>query len=101
MSNLLVASYGECIDNTGVPQSITFIPLFAKMYAMVPPPPSSTFPSSLIWNLTLLSSNNFLISATYSALASFAPLFPLPPVYLFIPTPLPKYEAFFLSATDE
>lgn len=30
-SNLLVTSYGECIDNTGTPQSITSIPLFAKI----------------------------------------------------------------------
>ena len=30
-SNLLVTSYGECIERTGTPQSITSIPLFAKI----------------------------------------------------------------------
>lgn len=48
-SNLLVTSYGACIESTGTPQSITSIPLLAKMYAMVPPPPISTLPSSAIW----------------------------------------------------
>lgn len=31
MSNLLVTSYGACIDSTGTPQSITSTPLFARM----------------------------------------------------------------------
>ena len=45
-SNFDVTSYGACIDNTGTPQSITSIPLLASIYAIVPPPPTSTFPSS-------------------------------------------------------
>ena len=48
-SSLLVTSYGECIESTGTPQSITSIPLFARIYAIVPPPPISTFPNSDIW----------------------------------------------------
>lgn len=65
------------------------------MYAIVPPPPTSTFPSSAIWYLISFVSNIFLISATNSAFASEAPDFPLAPVYLFNPIPLPKYDALF------
>ena len=83
-----------------MPQSITLNPLLARIYAIVPPPPSSTFPSSLIWNLTLLSSKSLRSLATYSALASLAPDLPLAPVYLFNPTPLPKNDAFLFSATE-
>ena len=43
------------------PQSITSIPLFARMYAIVPPPPSSTLPSSPICQKTFSSSSSFLI----------------------------------------
>ena len=38
--------------------------------------------------------------ATYSAFASDAPDFPLAPVYLFTPTPLPKNAELFLSEAD-
>ena len=99
MSYLLVTSYGECIDNTGTPQSITSIPLFARIYAIVPPPPTSTLPSSATWYAIFFDSKRFLISATYSAFASYAPPFPLAPVYLFNPIPYPKYEALFFSDT--
>ena len=53
MSNLLATSYGECIDSNGIPQSITSTPLLASIYAIVPPPPTSTFPNSANWYLIL------------------------------------------------
>ena len=44
--------------------------------------------------------NIFLTYATNSAFASDPPDFPLEPVYLLIPIPLPKYDALFFSDTD-
>ena len=69
------------------------------MYAIVPPPPMSTFPSSATWYFIQFSSNKLRTHATNSAFASDAPDFPLAPVYLLSDIPLPKNPAFLLSET--
>ena len=74
--------------------------MLAKMYAMVPPPPISTFPSSQTWYFISFSSNKLRTHATYSAFASDAPDLPRAPVYLFKEIPFPKNPALFLSETD-
>lgn len=97
---LLITSYGACIFCTAIPLSITFISRLANIYAIVPPPPISTFPSSAVWNATSASSITFLNFPTNSADASLEPLLPLAPVYLLNTIPFPKYAAFFFSNTD-
>ena len=69
------------------------------MYAIVPPPPMSTFPSSETWYFISFFSNMLRIHATYSAFASDAPDYPLAPVYLFNVIPLPRYPALVVSDT--
>src|SRR5699024_1916705 len=71
-----------------------------SIYAIVPPPPMSTFPNSATWNLILFCLNSLLISATYSALASDELYFPPEPVYLFKLIPLPKNPPLFVSETE-
>ena len=48
MSALLVISNGECIESMDTPQSTTSAPRFATHFAIVPPPPRSTFPNSAV-----------------------------------------------------
>ena len=45
----LYASAFEKKNASYTPQSITSIPYRDKMYAIVPPPPTSTLPSSAVW----------------------------------------------------
>jgi len=59
----------------GVPQSTTSAPLFAKIYAIVPPPPWSTFPNSPTCHVTSPELKIFLTSAKNSELASLEPDF--------------------------
>ena len=100
LAALLITSYGACIFCTAIPLSITFISRLAKIYAIVPPPPASTFPSSAIWKYTSASSITFLNFPMNSAEASLEPLFPLEPVYLLNTIPFPKNAEFFFSNTD-
>ena len=64
---------------------------------MVPPPPTSTLPSSAVWNDTPASSMTRRMRATYSAFASLEPLLPRLPVYLLNTRPRPKNAEFFAS----
>ena len=81
VSYTLTTSNGECIASTGVPQSITSIPLFASIYAIVPPPPFPCFPSTPNWYITSFLSNICVTSDVNFAVASLALYLPLPPVY--------------------
>ena len=85
------------MQSTATPLSITFMTCLARTYAIVPPPPTSTAPSSAVWNATLLSSMILRSSATYSALASLDPPFPPLPVYLLNTRPCAKNAEFFFS----
>ena len=60
------------------------------IYAMVPPPPRSTLPSSAVWYVTLLDSITRRIKPIYSALASLEPDLPRDPVNLLNTTPIPR-----------
>ena len=94
-----MTSHGACIESTGTPQSITFMAYLAHSQAMVPPPPMSTLPSSLVCQQTFASSITRRTAAMNSALASLAPLLPREPVYLLKHTPMPSMAVFFFSNT--
>ena len=66
---------------------------------MVPPPPTSTLPSSEVCQSTPPSSIIARICAIYSALASLEPPLPPRPVNLLKHTPWPISAAFFFSNT--
>ena len=68
----IVKHHHERYDGNGYPGKLKGedIPYLARIYAIVPPPPASTLPSSAVWNTTPASSNTLLTSAIYSAFES-------------------------------
>ena len=66
----------------GTPKSTVSTSICATNFAMVPPPPASTAPSSPACQYTPSYSIMEITFAMVSALASLEPDFPLAPVYL-------------------
>ena len=75
------------MEMTGTPISTVSMFILAINFATVPPPPTSTFPSSPVCQTTPFSLNNFLISPTNSAEASLEPPLPRDPVNFVSPAP--------------
>lgn len=97
VSNFEVTSFGACMFKTAVPQSTTSAPYLLKRYAIVPPPPASTLPSSPVCQATPALSKMSLTSLKNSAFASLQPPFPPDPVYLATAIPPPNTAVLFFS----
>ena len=88
------------MERIGTPRSTTSTSIWATNWAMVPPPPTSTAPSSPVCQYTPFSSMIWITLAMVSALASLLPDFPLAPVYFVRTQPLLMALEFLSSYTE-